>query len=55
MLRMAVRATNPGKPTTGIATIEVVINHLLHVRPEEAIPLLEAALIMGQELVEVMK
>jgi hypothetical protein len=51
----AVRTPDAGKPAARIAAVEVAVHDLLDDRPEEAILLLEAALILRQESVEVMK
>jgi len=52
---MAVRTADAGKPATRMAAVEVALDDLLDDGPEEAVLLLEAALIFCQEPVEVME
>jgi len=52
---MTVRAADPGEPRAGVAAVEVALDDLLHDRPEIPVLLLEAALVFGQEPVEVME
>jgi hypothetical protein len=44
-----------GKTAAGVATVEVALHDLLDDGPEKSVLSLEAALILGQEAVEVMK
>lgn len=50
-----VRTPDAGKPTAWIAAVEIALDHLLDNGPEEAVLLLKAALIFGQEPVEVVE
>ena len=50
-----VRTANPSKSAARVATIQITLHDLLDDKPEVAIFLLEAALILSQKLVEVMK
>jgi hypothetical protein len=52
-LEAATRAA--GKTAAEIAAVEIALDHILDDGPEEAVRLLEPALILGQEPVEVMK
>ena len=52
---MAVGTADAGKPAARMAAVEVALDDLLDDGPEEAVLLLEAALIFCQEPVEVMK
>jgi hypothetical protein len=52
---LTVGTADAGKPAAGVAAVEVALDHILDYGPEEAILLLEAALIVCQETVEVMK
>ena len=52
---MAVGTADAGESAAGISTIEVAFDDFPDDGPEEAVLLLEAALILGQEPVEVMK
>jgi hypothetical protein len=52
---MAARTADEGEATARIAAVEVALDHLLDNGPEEAVLLLEAALVLRQEPVEVMK
>jgi hypothetical protein len=49
LLLAKVRTAKPGKPAAGIASVKVALNHLLDNGPEEAILLLEASFVLGQE------
>ena len=53
--RTTVRTADAGKPAAGVAAVEVTLDHLLDDRAEEAILLLETALILGQETIKVVK
>ena len=53
--RTTVRTANPGKPAAGVAAVEEALDHLLDDGAEEAVLLLEALLILGQESFEVME
>ncbi|MFX0206015.1 MAG: DUF2188 domain-containing protein [Candidatus Hodarchaeota archaeon] len=44
-----------GKPAARITTVEVALNHLLDDRPEKAVLLLEATLVLGQDPVKMME
>jgi hypothetical protein len=46
---------NQGEAAARVAAIEVALDHLLDDRPEIPVLLLEPALVLGQELVEMMK
>jgi hypothetical protein len=46
---------DPGESATRIAAVKLVLHHLLDDRLEESVLLLEAALILGQEPVKIMK
>lgn len=50
-----VLATNPGKTTLRVATVEITLDHLLDDRPEEPILLLEPVLILLEESIEVVE
>ncbi len=52
---MAVGTADAGESAARVTAIEVTRNDFLDDRAEEAVLLLEAALIFGQETVEVMK
>jgi len=54
-LLSTVGTTDAGKPTARVAAVQIALHNLLDDRPEEAILLLETALILRQESVEVMK
>jgi hypothetical protein len=43
---------NPGESAAGIAAVEILLDHLLDDRPEEAAHLLEAALGLRQEALD---
>jgi hypothetical protein len=49
------RTANAGKPAARITAVEVALDDFLDDGPEEAILLLETALIFGQELLKVME
>jgi hypothetical protein len=55
VFRVAVGTADAGEPAARVAAIEVSFNDFLDDGPKEAVWLLEAALILGQEPVEVMK
>lgn len=44
-----------GKPATRIAAVQIALDDFLDDRAEEAVLLLEAALILGQETLEIME
>jgi hypothetical protein len=44
-----VGTSDAGEPAAGIAAVEIALDHLLDDRPEVAVLLLKAALILGQE------
>jgi len=52
---MAVRTADAGKPAARVAAVEVTLNHLLDNGAEEPVLFLEAALVLRQEPVEIMK
>jgi hypothetical protein len=54
-LLTTVRTPDPGEPAARVAAVKVALDDFLDDRPEKTIFLLEAALILGQEPVEVMK
>ena len=55
MFRMAVRTADAGEPAARVTASEVELHDFLDNGPEEAVLLLEAALILGQELVKIME
>jgi len=55
VFRLAISTADAGEPAAGVAAVGVALDYLLDNRPEEAILLLEAALILGQETIKVMK
>ncbi len=55
VFRMAVRTADAGEPTAGIATVQITLDDFFDDGPEETVLLLEAALILGQELVKIME
>jgi hypothetical protein len=55
MLPMALGTTDAGKAAARVAAIEISFNDFLDDRAEEAVLLLKAPLILGQETIEVMK
>jgi len=54
-LLATVGTTDAGKPTARVAAVEVALDDFFDDRPEEAILLLEAALILRQESVEIVE
>ena len=52
---VAVRATDPGEAGTGVSAVEITLDDLLDDGPEMTVLLLEAALVLCQEPVEVME
>jgi hypothetical protein len=55
MFNMAVGTADAGKPAARVAAVEAALHDLLDNWAEEAVLLLEAALILGQEPVEIME
>jgi hypothetical protein len=55
MFRMAVGTADAGKPAARVAAVEVALDDFFDDGPEEAVLLLETALILGQETIKVMK
>jgi hypothetical protein len=55
VFRVAVGTADAGKSATGIPAVEIALDDLLDDGPEEAMLLLEAALILGQKTVKEMK
>ena len=55
LFRLAVGTADAGEPAAGVAAVEVTLNYLLDDRAEEAILLLETALILRQETIKVVK
>jgi len=53
--RLAVRTADAGKPAARIAAVKIALNDFLDNRAEKAVWLLEAALVLRQELVEIME
>jgi hypothetical protein len=51
VFRMAVGTADAGEPAARVAAVEIALDHILYDGPEEAIRLLEAALVLGQETV----
>ena len=49
-----VRTADAGKPAARVAAVQIALYDILD-RPEEAVFLLEAALVFGQELIEVVE
>jgi hypothetical protein len=54
-LLATVRTPDPGKPAARVAAVEVAFHDFLDDRSEEAVLLLEAVFILGQEALEVME
>jgi len=52
---MAVGTADAGESATGIAAVQVALDHLLDSGPEEAVLLLKTSLVFRQEPIEVMK
>ena len=52
---MAVRTADAGKPALWVAAVEITLDDFFDDRPEIAVLFLEAALILGQELVKIME
>jgi hypothetical protein len=52
---VAVGTADAGKPAARVAAVQVSFNDFLDDRPQEAVALLKTSLILGQEMVEVMK
>jgi hypothetical protein len=52
---MAVGTADAGESATGVAAVEIALDHIFNDWPEEAMLLLEAALVVCQEPVEVME
>jgi hypothetical protein len=55
MLIRTCRTADPSKSAARVAAIEVALNDFLDNRPEEPMLFLEAALILREELIEVME
>ena len=52
---MAVGTADAGKSAKGVTAVQVALDDLLDDRPEEAVLLLEAALVLDEESVEIVK
>jgi hypothetical protein len=55
MFRPAAWAADPGEAAAGVAAVQIVLNHLLDDRSEEAVLLLETSLVLCQEPVKIVK
>jgi hypothetical protein len=55
MFRPAPGAADPGKPATGVAAVEILLDDLLDDRTEKALCTLKTRLIFGDEPLEMMK
>jgi len=55
VFRMAVRTADASKSTLGIATVQITLDDFFDDGPEETVLFLETSLILGQEMIEVMK
>jgi hypothetical protein len=53
--RTTVRTANPDKPAAWVAAVQIFFDHLFDDGSEEAVLPLESALILGQELIEVVE
>jgi len=51
----AVRTPDAGKPATGITAVEIALHDFFNDRPEETVLLLEAALVLREEAVEIVE
>jgi hypothetical protein len=55
MFLPTIRTADAGEPAARIAAVQITFDDFLDDRPEETVLLLEAALILPQELVEVVE